>query len=460
MDSLITAAARALVVGDALGALNRIALRDDPPALALRGIAMAQLGEHPRARELLRRAARGFGAHEDLARARCVVAEAEVALAMRDLLGSPRTLASAAATLEAHADRANATHARLIAVRRLLLLGRIDEAASALSRVDGHKLPPSLAAVAELAAAEVALRSLRTAAAQAALARAHEAAERAQVPALVAEVAEARAALDRPAARRFDAGDEQPLRLDEVESLLASGALVIDACRRGLRAGDQWLPLARRPVLFGLARALAEAWPGDVDRDALIARVFRTRRPDDTHRARLRVEIGRLRAVAAPFARIEASARGFALIAQPSGRCATTSPGEGAPPSGGRAAALIAQPSGRCATTSPGEEAPPLGGRAAALEPRAQRSVVVLVPPIDGDQASLTALLADGAAWSTSGLALALGASQRTVQRALVELEAAGRVRSIGRARAQRWLSPPLGGFTTILLLPASLPPG
>jgi hypothetical protein len=433
MDSLITAAARALVVGDALGALKRIALRDDPPALALRGIAMAQLGEHPRARELLRRAARGFGAHEELARARCVVAEAEVALAMRDLLGSPRTLASAAATLEAYADRANATHARLIAVRRLLLLGRIDEAASALSHVDGHEVPPSLAAVADLAAAEVALRSLRTAAAQAALARAQKAAERAQVPALVAEVAEARAALDRPAARRFDAGDEQPLRLDEVESLLASGALVVDVCRRGLRAGDRWLPLARRPVLFGLARALAEAWPGDVDRNALIARVFRTRRPDDTHRARLRVEIGRLRAVAAPFARIEASARGFVLIAQPSGRGATTSLEEGAPPSGGRAAALV---------------------------PGAQRSVVVLVPPIDGDQASLTALLADGAAWSTSALALALGASQRTVQRALVELEATGRVRSVGRARAQRWLSPPLGGFTTILLLPASLPPG
>ena len=406
MDSLIAAAARALVVGDALGALKRVGLRDDPPALALRGIAMAQLGEHPRARELLRRAARGFGAHEELARARCVVAEAEVALAMRDLRGSPRTLAAASATLEARADRANALQARLIAVRRLLLLGRLDEAASALARLDARGLPPSLLAVAELAAAEVALRSLRTAPAQAALARAHEAAERARVPALLAEVAEARAALDRPAARRVHAGHEQPLRLDEVEALLASGALVVDACRRGLRAGATWRPLARRPVLFALARALAEAWPGDVDRHALIARAFRTRRPNESHRARLRVEIGRLRALAAPLARIEASARGFALT------------------------------------------------------PRGERAVVVLVPPIDGDQASLLALLADGAAWSTSALALALGASQRTVQRALVELEAAGRVRSIGRARAQRWLSPPLAGFTTILLLPAALPLG
>jgi hypothetical protein len=404
MDSLIGAAARALAVGDALGALKRVGLREDPPALALRGIAMAQLGEHPRARELLRRAARGFGAHEELARARCVVAEAEVALAMRDLRGSPRTLSAAAATLEVRADRANALQARLIAVRRLLLLGRLDEAAFALARLDSRGLPPSLQAVAELAAAEVALRSLRTAPARAALARARKAAERACVPALVAEVAEARAALDRPAARRIYAGHEQPLRLDEVEALLASGALVVDAGRRGLRADATWLPMARRPVLFVLARALAEAWPGDVDRHALIARAFRARRPDETHRARLRVEMGRLRALAAPLARIEASARGFALA------------------------------------------------------PRTERAVVVLVPPIDGDQASLLALLADGAPWSTSALALALGASQRTVQRALVELEDAARVRSIGRARARRWLSPPLAGFTTILLLPAALP--
>jgi hypothetical protein len=406
MESLIAAAARALAAGDALGALKRIALRDDPPALALRGIAMAQLGEHPRARDLLRRAARGFGAHEELARARCVVAEAEVALAMRDLGGSPRSLAAASATLEAHADRANALQARLIVARRFVLLGRLDEAAAALARLDARGLPPSLAAVAELTAAELALRSLRTGPAQAALARAHEAAHRARVPALLAEVAEARAALDRPAARCLFAGGEQALRLDEVTELLASGALVVDACRRGLRLGSKWLPLARRPVLFALARALAEAWPADVDRQALIACAFRTHRPNETHRARLRVEMGRLRALVAALARIEATARGF------------------------------------------------------VLRPRGARSVVVLGPPIDGDQASLVALLSDGAAWSTSALALALGTSQRTVQRALVELEAAGRVRSIGRARARRWLAPPLAGFTTILLLPAALPLG
>jgi hypothetical protein len=280
MDSMIAAAARALVAGDALGALKRVSLRDDPPALALRGIAMAQLGEHPRARELLRRAARGFGAHEELSRARCVVAEAEVALAMRDLSGSPRALAAASHTLAARADHANALQARLIAVRRLLLLGRLHDAAALLDGLDARTLPPSMRAVAELAAAEIALRSLRTHAAQDALARAHEAAERAGVPALLAEVAEARAALDRPAARRMQAGGEQPLRLGEVEALLGAGALVVDACRHDLRAGGERRPLARRPVLFALARALAEAWPGDAERDALIARAFRTRRPD------------------------------------------------------------------------------------------------------------------------------------------------------------------------------------
>jgi hypothetical protein len=404
MDSLIAAAARALAAGDALGALKRVALRRDPPALALRGIALSQLGEYPRARELLRTAARRFGGREALARARCIVAEAEVALAMRDLDGSPRPLSAASATLEAHADYANALQARLIATRRLVLLGRLEEAAEALARLDVTGLSPALAAVAELTAAEVALRSLRVGPARKALARARTAAERAQVPALIAEVEEATAVLARPAARRIVAGAEQALRLDEVEALHASGALVVDACRRGLRAGTVWVPMASRPVLFTLARALAEACPRAAARETLIADAFRIRRPDESHRARLRVEIGRLRDLAAGLAHIEATEEGF------------------------------------------------------VLRPHRARDVVVLAPPIDGEEGSLVALLSDGAAWSTSALALALDASQRTVQRALVGLESAGRVRSIGRARARRWLANPLTGFTTILLLPAALP--
>ncbi len=398
MDSLIAAAARALSTGDALGALKRVAQRDDPPALALRGIAMAQLGEHARARELLRRAARAFGAHEEAARARCVVAEAEIALAVRDLTGSTQTLESAIGTLLLRGDRGNALHARLIAIR--------DDAERALARLEVRHLPPALQAVAELAAADVALRSIRTGPARAALERAHAAAQRALIPALLAEVAHARAALDQPAARQVRAGEEHLLRLEEVEAVLASGELIVDACRRALRAGTQIVSLARRPVLFALARALGEAAPDGVAREVLIARAFGARHPNDSHRARLRVEIGRLRAVLAPLARIDATQSGFQLT------------------------------------------------------PRRARSVSVLLPPIDGEQASLVALLSDGEAWSTSALALALGESQRTVQRALAELEAAGQVHAIGRARARRWLSPPLVGFTTTLLLPAALPVG
>jgi tetratricopeptide (TPR) repeat protein len=404
MDSLIAASARALAAGDALGALKRVALRDDPPALALRGIAMAQLGDYVKARELLKRAARAFGSHELRAQARCVVAEAEVALAMRDFAGSPRTLSAAAATLEAHADHGNAMQARLIALRRLLLLGRLADADAALAALDIDGLTPALAAVAELGAAELALRSLRIAPAQAALARAHAAASRARVPALLAEVARAREVFDQPAARRIDAAGEQALRLEDVARLLASGVLVVDACRRGIGGGDAWCSLARRPILFALARSLARAWPGDVDRETLIADAFGLRDPDETHRARLRVEIGRLRALVKGLAGVGATPRGF------------------------------------------------------ALRPHAGCAVALLAPPIEGEQGALVALLSDGAPWSTSALALALGASQRTVQRALAELVAGARVRAIGHARARRWLAPPLAGFTTILLLPAALP--
>jgi len=404
MDSLIAASARALAAGDMLRALKLVALRDDAPALALRGIAMARLDELERARELLRCAARAFGVHEVVAQARCVVAEAEVALAMRDLAGLPPALEAAADILQAHGDEANAVHARLVHARRLLLMGRLAEAGAAMDRVEGRPPLASLEAVAALVAAELALRSLRTGSAQAALVRTRAAAARAGVPALTAEVAETAATLRRPAGRRLVAGGEEPLVLEQVEACLASGALVVDACRRRVGSTSRWLPLERRPLLFALAWELGRAGPQGAGRDRLIATVFRTRHPDETHRARLRVEIGRLRALMKPLAAIAATPDGF------------------------------------------------------VLKPFEGRDVVLLAPPIDGEQASLVALLSDGAAWSTSALAMALGATQRTVQRALVELEAAGQVRAIGRARARRWLAPPLAAFTTILLLPASLP--
>ena len=406
MDSLVTAAARALASGDPLGALQRVALRDDPPALALRGIAMAQLGELDRARRLLRRAARAFGPREALARARCAVAEAEVALAARDLGWPPRALATAQKALQARGDTINATHARLIAARRLLLLGRVTQAEQALAGCDLQGAPAMLAATGGLVAAEIALRRSCARAAREALGGALLAARRAGIPALVAEVEHALRALEMPAARRIAAGEALLLRLEQVEDVLGSGNLVVDACRRAVRDTDHVVALARRPVLFGIARALAEAWPSDVARDELIGRVFEARRPNESHRIRLRVEVGRLRKELRQLAGVRATTHGF------------------------------------------------------VLDPLGARSVVVLGPPVDGEDTMLLALLGDGAAWSTSALALALAASQRTVQRALSRLEAAGRVRSLGRARAQRWLAPPVVGFTTTLLLPSSLSEG
>lgn len=256
MDSLITAAARALAAGDPLGALSRVALRDDAPALALRGIAMAQLGEFVRAKALVRRAARAFSPNEALARARCVVAEAEIALASRELGWPEKALDAARATLEAHGDSVNAAHARYLAIRRLLLIGRVDEAARTLAALDAATHPPALRAAHELIVAGIALRRIETKPARAALARAERAARDAGIPALAAEVERAFRVLDTPAARLVARGQTRALRLDEVEAWRASASLVVDACRRVVHDARATVPLARRPVLFALALAL------------------------------------------------------------------------------------------------------------------------------------------------------------------------------------------------------------
>lgn len=394
MDSLITAAACALAAGDPLAALNRVALREDPPALALRGIAMAQLGDFSRARTLLRQAARAFGGHEPLERARCRVAEAEVALASRDLNWPTEPLEQAAQVLQRHGDTINAAHACYLLIRRALLIGKLDDAGASLASLEPSSLPAPLRAVHWLIASGIAVRRLQAGEARAALGRAGEAAAASGIPALRAEVEQAARLLDATAARRIDRQITRVLSLDEVESLLHSDALVVDACRN--RVGG--LSLGSRPVLFALARALAEAWPVDVSRSELIGRVFRTRHPDETHRARLRVEIGRLRRLLQPLAGIESTPRGYLLIA--------------------------ANP-------------------------------VVLAPPLDDANAEVLALLSDGQAWSSSALALALDTSQRSVQRALEVLAEAGRVQALGQGRARRWTLPPAPGFATTLLLPA-----
>jgi len=404
MDSLITAAARALAGGDPLGALKRIALRDDPPALALRGTAMAQLGDLARARVLLRRAARAFGPREALARARCMVAEAEIALASRDLNWSSTSLSAARVILEAHGDRVNAAYAQYLEIRRLLLIGRVGEAEQSLRRLDRDALAPPLRVAHELVIAGIAVRRVRAGAARSALARAARAARLAAIPALAAEVEAASLVLTAPAARLIARGTQRDLRLEEVEALLASRTLVVDACRFSVRQAGTAIELARRPVLFTLARLLAEAWPADVPRETLVARAFRAKRADETYRARLRVEVGRLRRVLRTLADVVATPQGFAIL------------------------------------------------------PRRAQEIVVLARPLEDEHGAVLALLADGESWSSSALALALSSSPRTVQRALESLAGTGKVQALGRGRARRWVTPPLGGFTTTLLLPSSLP--
>ena len=404
MDSLITAAARALTTGDPLGALKRVALRDDAPALALRGIAMAQLGDLVRAKAALKKAARAFGPSEAVARARCIVAEAELALVSRNLGWPAKALEEARATLEAHGDRLNAIHASNIEARRLLLIGSLEEAERVLGEVEPRPLPPLLTAARELVVAGIAIRRLRMKPARSALRRAERAARKGGIAALTAEVESASLVLSRPAARLIAGGEERLLLLDEVEALLRSGVLVVDACLNVVRDAGMIVSLATRPVLFTLVRALGEAWPGDVSRQALVATAFRGKHADESHRARLRVEIGRLRVELGSLAEVRATTRGFALA------------------------------------------------------PRGGREIVVLAPPVEDEHAAVLALLADGEAWSSSALALALGTGPRTVQRALEQLARDAKVQWFGRGRACRWMTPPVPGFPTTLLLPGPLP--
>ncbi|CAI8749828.1 helix-turn-helix domain-containing protein [Pseudomonas brassicacearum] len=401
MDYEVTTAARALAAGDPVAALNRIALRNDAPALALRGIAMAQLGDLAKARALMRRAGAAFGPKAAVARARCVVAEGEIALASRDLAWPMKRLDAARAVLETHDDRANVAHAHTIEIRRLLLIGRLDEAERRLVDLELACLPLASRAACELVAAGIAMRRLQTQAARAALERAGQAAGQAGIGALSAEIESAWRLLRTPAARLIARGQERLLLLEEVQALLAGPALVVDACRYGISGAGIQVRLARRPVLFALARGLAQAWPGDVPRETLMTQAFGLKLTDESHRARLRVEMGRLRATLRPLADVRATQRGFTLV------------------------------------------------------PRHADEVVVLARVVEEPYAAVLALLADGEAWSSSALALALDISQRSVQRALETLAAAGKAQSFGRARARRWLAPPMPGFATVLLLTA-----
>ncbi|MFO1390041.1 hypothetical protein [Cellvibrio sp.] len=404
MDSIITSAALALARGDFFGALNRVALREDAPALALRGIAMAQLGDLERAKLLLRKAARGFGTKEPVSKARCIVAEMEIALALRDLDGSADQLKFAQKILHAHDDFINAAYAQHLQTRLLLLFGKLDEAETLTNSLDVSLFSPAFNAAHQLVVAGIAIRRLQIGKTRAAIARAQEAATRAQIPSLFAEIHKASQILEAPAARVKSQQGEQLLLLEDVETLFASNAIIVDACRYVIRHQSTIISLASRPVLFNLLLALGEAWPQDVSRDQLIKIAFRHKQVDESLRARLRVEIGRLRAEIAALADIKATPQGFALV------------------------------------------------------PHTKQDVIVLNQPIAEKHPEIIAMLADGEAWSSSALALVLGISQRTVQRALESLASLGKVQSFGKGQARRWITSPLPGVTTILLLPGAFP--
>jgi hypothetical protein len=398
MDSMLSTAARALSVGNPLLALKGIALRGDPPALALRGVAMAQLGELSQARKLLIRATRAFDPTEVVARARCITASAEIALALRELTGSERELIHAAEVLDQRGDRANAYLARLVLARRRVLLGRVAEASEVIEALRGAGAPPRLSAITELVRAEIAVRLLRAGDAESAIRRAASAAKVARIPALALEVERAAKKLAAPAARLHGGG---LLALAEVERALLAPGLLVDACRRELRSPSLVVSLQKRPVLFALLLELGQAAPAAVSREQLIASAFGALRVNESHRARLRVEVGRLRKLVRSFADLDATTDGFVLA------------------------------------------------------PRDGIAIRCLLPPDEGEASALLSLLATGEAWSTSALAAALGKSQRSVQRALGALEETGSVRSLGKARAKRWVVSPSAGFATTLLLVA-----
>ncbi len=403
MNHLISAAAISLARGDVLRALNLIALNDAAPALALRGIAMARLGDLDQAKVLLKRAERAFHPHDAVARARCVVAQAEIAFVSRDLGWSGNALAEAMVVLEKQGDFLNSAHARHLQAREWLLLGYLGEVERILNEIDPQLLPPARQAAHEMIVAGLAMRKLRTAEAREAFGRAGEAARLSGIPSLRIEVEKSARLLEVTVGRAISRGRERPVLLEDAESLRASGALIVDACSRVVRCLKMVVPLTSRPVLFTLARVLAEAWPGDLQRESIICQTFDVKIINETHRARLRVEIGRLRKLLGPIASIKATRSGYVLT------------------------------------------------------PVMAAEVIVLAWPVDEKNAALLSFLSDGEAWSSSALAVVLAVSQRTVQRALDALAADGKVQWFGYGRARRWTASTVPGFTTILLLPDPL---
>jgi hypothetical protein len=411
MDADLEAAARCLARFDALAALRLVGLREEPEALALRGVAMAQLGEDRTAQTLLRRAERIFLDGDPAMHARILAARGEIALATRDLELAGRLLEAAEAALT---DRINRVFVRFLRVRRLLLLGRVDEA-RALAAIDLRGAPPRLRALAELLRADIATKRLRPLEADAAIARARMAARAAQLPPLADQVEHVADELAAPVARIARDRKIAPATLADIASLQRESGLVVDAFRRELRLASVTVSLAKRPVLFALAETLAESAPESQSRAHLIERAFGARRTTESLRARLRVELGRLRRALEPLGAmaIESTKDGFALRWRASRRNASVRRARGKDPF----------------------------------------PALVVLPPADGEASLLLALLRGGEAWSSSALASASGLGQRAVQRALAELKDAGKVDAHGAGRNRRWVARPPDGFATTMSL-------
>jgi tetratricopeptide (TPR) repeat protein len=366
----------------------------------MRGAALSQLGEFVGAKAQLRSALRALGPEGGLLRARCLAAEAEIALALGDLRWSAEPVARAVAELQAAGDARNAAYLQLVAARAALRLGRPADAERLLRDARFARAAPLERAFAELVRVELAAKRGDPDLLTSSLASAVAAAQRAAIPALISEVARIRDQYEGPSVVITSRGKARTASFSEVCVLRRSADVVIDGRGREVRSSGECVPFARRPVLFEVLRVLAEAWPGTVPRDALIARAFGARRPNESHRIRLRVEVGRLRKVVPPRLGVVALGPGYALSAA-------------------------------------GE--------------------VILVMPLEESSASrLLSLLQGGDSWSTSSLALALDVSERTVQRSLGELQSAGKVGSTGNGRRRRWVR--LCEIPTDLLLPPRPP--
>lgn len=400
MESQIHAAARQLAQGDPLGALGRVALRQDPPALALRGTAMAQLGALETATALLRRAERGFGLGEELNRARCTLARLEVAIAQRDFGFRERDFMEAHATFVRHGDESNGHLAQLLTARHQLLIGKITRAERSLDPLDFDALPSALAGLGRLLQARVAIRRIAARKAERLVALAAQHAAQSGISALEREIEQTRRVLKAPAGRVLSETGGQSLLLSDVERLLELPGLLVDACRRQLTFQRQTIGLSKRPVLFALIERLASEPRLEASREQLVRYAFESKACNESHRARLRVEIGRLRALLRGVAGITATRAGYQLL------------------------------------------------------PHRSAAVRLLLPPLTGPHADVLALLSDGQAWSTASIALALGKSQRSVQRACRALRSEAALVALGRGPYQRWLSASLQPIAPALLLP------